>query len=106
MNTPTLITQLTVKSMLQSFHNFFYASFDPGGYVTIDKPVVFWIQTISAKIFGFHGWSVILPQALAGIGSVLLVYVLVKRTFGVWAGRFVSSCHGSDANCTGGKPNK
>ncbi|MCG0057045.1 hypothetical protein L6R34_32280, partial [Escherichia coli] len=51
-----------VKSMLQSFHNFFYASFDPGGYVTIDKPpVVFWIQTISAKIFGFHGWSVILP---------------------------------------------
>ncbi|GAB1763944.1 hypothetical protein PMEGAPL125_03640 [Priestia megaterium] len=80
-----------VKSMLQSFHNFFYASFDPGGYVTIDKPpVVFWIQTISAKIFGFHGWSVILPQALAGIGSVLLLYVLVKRTFGVWAGRFAA----------------
>ncbi|MED3895557.1 glycosyltransferase family 39 protein [Priestia aryabhattai] len=80
-----------VKSMLQGFHNFFYASFDPGGYVTIDKPpVVFWIQTISAKIFGFHGWSVILPQALAGIGSVLLLYVLVKRTFGVWAGRFAA----------------
>lgn len=80
-----------VKSMLQSFHNFFYASFDPGGYVTIDKPpLVFWIQTISAKIFGFHGWSVILPQALAGIGSVLLLYVLVKRTFGVWAGRFAA----------------
>lgn len=80
-----------VKSMLQSFHNFFYASFDPGGYVTIDKPpVVFWIQTISAKIFGFHGWSVILPQALAGIGSVLLLYVLVKRTFGIWAGRFAA----------------
>lgn len=80
-----------VKSMLQSFHNFFYASFDPGGYVTIDKPpVVFWIQTISAKVFGFHGWSVILPQALAGIGSVLLLYVLVKRTFGVWAGRFAA----------------
>ncbi|MGG2088706.1 glycosyltransferase family 39 protein [Priestia aryabhattai] len=80
-----------VKSMLQSFHNFFYASFDPGGYVTIDKPpVVFWIQTISAKIFGFHGWSVILPQALAGLGSVLLLYVLVKRTFGVWAGRFAA----------------
>lgn len=80
-----------VKSMLQSFHNFFYASFDPGGYVTIDKPpIVFWIQTISAKIFGFHGWSVILPQALAGIGSVLLLYVLVKRTFGVWAGRFAA----------------
>ena len=63
-----------VASMLQSFHNFFFASFDPGGYVTVDKPpVTFWIQTISAYIFGLHGWSVILPQALSGIGSVILI---------------------------------
>jgi 4-amino-4-deoxy-L-arabinose transferase-like glycosyltransferase len=62
-----------VTSMLQSFHNFFYASFDPGGFVTVDKPpVVFWIQTLFAFIFGVHGWSVILPQALAGVGSVFL----------------------------------
>nr|WP_136604554.1 glycosyltransferase family 39 protein [Paenibacillus dokdonensis] len=80
-----------VKSMLQSFHNFFYASFDPGGYVTVDKPpVAFWLQTISAMIFGFHGWSVILPQALAYIGSTLLVYFLVKPTFSIWAARLAS----------------
>lgn len=71
-----------VTSMMQSWHNFFFASFDPAGYVTVDKPpLTFWLQTISAKIFGLHGWSVILPQALAGIGSVYLIYRLVKPTF-------------------------
>jgi 4-amino-4-deoxy-L-arabinose transferase-like glycosyltransferase len=80
-----------VTSMLQSFHNFFYASFDPGGFVTIDKPpVVFWIQTLFASVFGVHGWSVILPQALAGVGSVCLIYILVKPTFGQTAARFAS----------------
>jgi 4-amino-4-deoxy-L-arabinose transferase-like glycosyltransferase len=80
-----------VTSMLQSFHNFFYASFDPAGYVTVDKPpVAFWIQTVFAYIFGVHGWSVILPQALAGAGSVLLIYYLVKPTFGKTAARLAS----------------
>ncbi|MEC0369249.1 glycosyltransferase family 39 protein [Paenibacillus chibensis] len=80
-----------VKSMLQSFHNFFYASFDPGGYVTVDKPpVAFWLQTLSAMLFGFRGWSVILPQALAYIGSTLMIYVLIKPTFGIWAARLAS----------------
>ncbi len=80
-----------VASMLQSFHNFFYGSFDPGGFVTVDKPpVVFWLQTASAALFGVHGWSVILPQALAGVGSVLLIYALVKPTFGTGAARIAA----------------
>lgn len=80
-----------VTSMLQSFHNFFFASFDPAGFITVDKPpVTFWVQTIFAYFFGVHGWSVILPQALAGVGSVLLLYFLVKPTFGKTAARFTS----------------
>ncbi|AOZ89174.1 mannosyltransferase [Bacillus xiamenensis] len=80
-----------VTSMMQSWHNFFFASFDPAGYVTVDKPpLAFWLQTISAKIFGLHGWSVILPQALAGIGSVYLIYRLVKPTFGQAAARLAA----------------
>ncbi len=80
-----------VTSMLQSFHNFFYASFDPAGFITVDKPpVVFWVQTAFAAVFGVHGWSVILPQALAGVGSVLLMYTLVKPTFGRTAARLSS----------------
>ncbi|WP_217592515.1 glycosyltransferase family 39 protein [Cohnella sp. GbtcB17] len=80
-----------VAAMMENFHNFFFASLDSAGSVTVDKPpVVFWIQTLSAKIFGLHGWSVILPQALAGIGSVLLAYKLVKPTFGVAAARIAA----------------
>lgn len=80
-----------VASMLQSFHNFFFASFDPGGFVTVDKPpVAFWLQTLSAALFGLHGWSVILPQALAGVGSVLLMYVLIKPSFGRTAARLAA----------------
>ncbi|MEC1470994.1 glycosyltransferase family 39 protein [Bacillus haynesii] len=77
-----------VKSMTQSFHNFFFASFDSSGFVSVDKPpVVLWIQTIFAKIFGVHTWSVILPQALAGAGSVYLLYALIKPKFGKSAAR-------------------
>lgn len=80
-----------VKSMTQSFHNFFYASFDPSGFVTVDKPpVVLWIQTIFALLFGVHTWSVILPQALAGAGSVYLLYKMVQPTFEDGAARIAA----------------
>ena len=76
-----------VKSMLQSWHNFFFVSFDPGGFVSVDKPPLgFWLQVASAKLFGFHGWSLVLPEALAGVLSVALLYHLVRRAFGPVAG--------------------
>src|SRR4051812_44535197 len=41
----------TVRSMLHSWHTFFFASFDPGGFVSVDKPPLgFWIQAASAKL--------------------------------------------------------
>ncbi|HZR41663.1 MAG TPA: glycosyltransferase family 39 protein [Ktedonobacteraceae bacterium] len=76
-----------VRSMMDSWHNFFFAAYDPGGFVTIDKPPVgFWLQVLSAKIFGFNPVSVLLPQALAGVLSVILLYHLVRRHFGTPAG--------------------
>ena len=82
-----------VKSMMMNFKNFFFVSSDPSGFVTIDKPPIgFWVQTISAKIFGFSGWSVILPQALAGVISVWIIYYLVKRSFGSLAGLVAALC--------------
>lgn len=72
-----------VRSMSESWHNFFFSSFDPGGFVTIDKPPVgFWFQVLSVKLFGFQGVSLLLPQALAGVLSVALVFSLVRRRFG------------------------
>src|SRR5436190_7417850 len=76
-----------IRSMLDNLHNFLYVSFDPGGFVSIDKPPLgFWLQAASAKIFGFTPFSIFLPQALAGVLSVLLLYHLVRRHFGVVAG--------------------
>lgn len=76
-----------VKSMLTSWHAFFFVSLDPGGFVSIDKPpVAFWVQAASAKIFGFSGLSLLLPEAVAGVLSVLLLYALVARSFGSGAG--------------------
>ena len=77
----------TVKSMLTNWHTFFYVSFDPGGFVSVDKPPIgFWIQAASAKIFGFSGLSILLPEAIAGVLSVALLYYLVRRRFGPVAG--------------------
>ncbi|KEJ04291.1 dolichyl-phosphate-mannose-protein mannosyltransferase [Clostridium botulinum A2B7 92] len=82
-----------VKSMTLSLKNFFFISFDPASFVSIDKPPLgFWIQAIFAKIFGFSGWSIILPQAIAGVVSVGLIYVIVKRSFGTAAGLISAIC--------------
>lgn len=76
-----------VRSMLTSWHAFFFNALDPNGFVTIDKPPLgFWFQVVSAKIFGYTGLSLMLPQALAGVLSVIVLYALVARRFGVPAG--------------------
>src|SRR5258708_1863578 len=76
-----------VKSMLLSWYNFFFLSFDPGGFVTIDTPPLgFWLQAASAKLLGFSGWTLLLPEALAGGSPVLMLFLLVPTTFGPIAG--------------------
>ena len=76
-----------VRSMMVSWHNFLYNSFDPAGFVSVDKPpIALWIQVLSAKIFGFHGLSLLLPQVLEGVAAIGLVYYLVRRYFGSAAG--------------------
>ncbi|QNK40109.1 glycosyltransferase family 39 protein [Caproicibacter fermentans] len=77
----------SVKSMLTGWKNFFFASLDPGGWITVDKPPVsLWVQTAFAKVFGFYGWSIILPQCLAAVATAAIIYHVVKRHFGSAAG--------------------
>ncbi len=58
-----------VRSMTLSLHNFLYLSFDPAGFVSVDKPpFALWIQVASAKLFGFTPLSLLWPQAFEGIG--------------------------------------
>ncbi|MBI5301615.1 MAG: glycosyltransferase family 39 protein [Chloroflexi bacterium] len=76
-----------VEAMSQSWHNFFFAAAEPGGAVSVDKPPVgLWFQVISAYFFGVNGFGVLLPQIMAGILSVFVVYRLVRKPFGVIAG--------------------
>ena len=82
----------SVRSMLHSGHLLLYGSFDPLGFVSIDKPpLAFWIQAGFAAVLGFHGWAIHLPQALAGTASVAILYFLVRRYFGVAAGMLAAA---------------
>jgi 4-amino-4-deoxy-L-arabinose transferase-like glycosyltransferase len=72
-----------VKSMLGSFHNFVFASFDPGGLITVDKPpLALWVQAVSAKLFGFSPLSLLLPEAIIGVLGVAALYGAMRRPFG------------------------
>jgi len=76
-----------VESMTQSWHNFFFVTAEPGGSVTIDKPPLgLWIETAFAFVLGVDGWVVSLPNILAGVLSVPLLYYLVKKYMGEVAG--------------------
>jgi 4-amino-4-deoxy-L-arabinose transferase-like glycosyltransferase len=71
-----------VRSMSASWHDFLFASLDPSGVMTVDKPpLALWVQALSVRLFGYHSLSVLVPQALMGIASVVLVYDLVRRRF-------------------------
>jgi 4-amino-4-deoxy-L-arabinose transferase-like glycosyltransferase len=76
-----------IESMLRSPSNFFFVAAEPGGSVSIDKPPVgLWLQALSAMFLGVNGFAVVLPQILAGIISVPILYHLVNRCAGTAAG--------------------
>ena len=71
---------VAVKSMSVSWKAFFYGAFDPKATITIDKLAgSFLPQALSARIFGFHPWSLALPQVIEGVVSVLAMYRVVRR---------------------------
>ncbi len=76
-----------VRSMSQNWHNFFFAAFDPWGTVSVDKlPGAFWLQSLSVRAFGSHVWAFVLPSAIEGTLTVLVLYRVVRRVGGPIAG--------------------
>jgi 4-amino-4-deoxy-L-arabinose transferase-like glycosyltransferase len=76
-----------VQAGTKSWKAFFFGSFDQSNFITVDKtPGSLWVMEISGRIFGFSQWSMLVPQALEGVASVLLLYAAVKRWFGPPAG--------------------
>ncbi len=58
-------------------------------------PLGFWLTAFSFRVFGINEMAARLPSALAGIGSVLLIFLLGKNLFrqktGFWAGIILST---------------
>lgn len=76
-----------VMSGAKSWEAFFFGSFDAASFVTVDKPpVALWVMELSARIFGFSSWSMLVPQALAGVAAVGLTSLTVRRHAGAVAG--------------------
>jgi 4-amino-4-deoxy-L-arabinose transferase-like glycosyltransferase len=74
---------VAVKSMSVSWKAFIFGAFDPRATITLDKLAGSFVpQAISARIFGFHAWSLALPQVIEGVVSVLVMYRVVRR----WTG--------------------
>jgi 4-amino-4-deoxy-L-arabinose transferase-like glycosyltransferase len=75
------------RSMSESWHDFFFAAFDPAGTVTVDKlPGALWVQALSLRVFGFHIWALVLPQVIEGVLTILVLYRAVRRLAGPAAG--------------------
>jgi 4-amino-4-deoxy-L-arabinose transferase-like glycosyltransferase len=69
-----------VRAMTQNWTAFFFGSTDAGNTVTVDKPPAsLWAMALSARIFGLSSWSMLVPQALMGVGAVTLLYAAVRR---------------------------
>jgi 4-amino-4-deoxy-L-arabinose transferase-like glycosyltransferase len=77
----------TVKSMLRSWHDFFFLTADPNGLISVDKPPLgLWLQGLSAKLFGFAPLSLLIPEGICAVLAVALIYRIVAPRFGSVAG--------------------
>jgi 4-amino-4-deoxy-L-arabinose transferase-like glycosyltransferase len=76
-----------VQAGTKSWKAFFFGSFDSSSFITVDKtPASLWVDELSGRIFGFSSWSLLAPQAVEGMLSVLVLFAAVRRWFGPGAG--------------------
>ena len=80
----------------QDWKAWFFGSLDTSNFITVDKPPAsLWVMGLSGRIFGFSSLSLLVPQALMGVGAVALVYAAVKRvatpTAGLIAGAVLAA---------------
>lgn len=75
-----------VYSGTKSWKAFFFGALDAGSFITVDKPpFALWVMGLSARVFGYGTWQLMLPMVALGTGSVALLYRMVKRDFGAVA---------------------
>ncbi len=93
-NTVLYISNIGVNGWANSFYSaavqagtmdwkaFFFGSSDWGNAITVDKPPLsLWIMGLSARFFGLSPESILVPQAVMGVTTTLLVYLVIRRSF-------------------------
>jgi 4-amino-4-deoxy-L-arabinose transferase-like glycosyltransferase len=74
-----------------SWKAFFFGSLDAGNSITVDKtPASLWLMALSVRVFGLSSLSILLPQALLGVGSAAVLFASVRRAL---TGRLSESWH-------------
>ncbi len=72
-----------VQAGSESWKAFFFGSSDAANSITVDKtPLALWPMALSVRLFGLSSWSILVPQALAGVATVALLHNVVRRTTG------------------------
>ncbi|OZE79936.1 glycosyl transferase [Rhodococcus sp. 15-649-2-2] len=76
-----------VQAGTKDWTAWFFGSLDSENFITVDKPpAALWVMGLSARLFGFSSFSLLLPQALMGVAAVATVYAAVKRVANPTAG--------------------
>ena len=72
-----------VQAGTKNWTALFFGSLDSGNGITVDKPPAsLWVMALSGRVFGFSSWSMLVPQALMGVGAVALLWAAVRRISG------------------------
>lgn len=76
-----------VQAGSESWKAWFFGSIDASNAITVDKPpAALWVMGLSARVFGYNSWSLLVPQALEGVAAVALLVAAVRRVAGPVAG--------------------
>ncbi|CAN5766673.1 glycosyltransferase family 39 protein [soil metagenome] len=76
-----------VQAGSQNWTALLFGSSDAANAITVDKtPAALWVMGVSVRLFGFNAWSMLVPQALAGVAAVGVLYAAVRRVSGPQAG--------------------
>lgn len=76
-----------IQAGSKSWKAWFFGASDAAGSITVDKPPMsLWIPSIAVRIFGLNPWAILVPEALMGVASVAMIYLIVRKRFSANAG--------------------
>lgn len=63
-----------VQAGSEDWEAFLFGSLDPANSITVDKPpAALWLMALSARVFGFSSFSMLLPEVLLAGATVVLI---------------------------------